>query len=403
MKKCICIVGTLDTKGREIEYIRQIVESRGLETVIIDTGIMGKAYCDAHYTRQMVAKAAGQNIEELVRQGKREVANPAMASGATVIAKDLLKQGKIHAILSVGGSQGTSLSASVMRALPIGFPKVMVSTMASGDTSGFVDINDIAMMFSVADIMGLNKMTRVILANAAGAAIGMAETEVPKQEISKPAIAVTTVGITTACAMKAIEVLEENGFEPVIFHTVGSGGRAMEHLIEEGFINGVLDISVIELVHHQTGCMFDAGAGRLTAAGRKGIPQVVIPGSVSVLVFIPHEAMPVSMKDRQQVAHTPQVLDVRCSKEEQVAVGIEMGEKLSAAKGKTKVFVPMKGFDSYSNEGNVLYNKEADAAFVEAFKDKLRKDIPFEVVDMDINDEEFAVKITNALIDMMKE
>jgi len=402
MKKSICIVGTLDTKGREIEYMQQIIESRGLDAVIIDTGVMGKAYCKAHYTREMVAKAAGHDINELVKQGKREVANPAMAKGATKITKDLLSQGKIHAILSVGGTQGTSLSASVMRSLPIGFPKVMVSTMASGNTSDFVDINDITMMFSVADIMGLNKITRVILANAVGAAIGMAETEIPKQEIVKPTIAVTTVGITTKCAMKAIEVLEENGFEPVIFHTVGSGGRAMEHLVEEGFINGVLDISVIELVHHKTGCMFDAGPGRLTAAGRKGIPQVVIPGSVSVLVFIPHEAMPDSMKGRQQVAHTPQVLDVRCTLEEQVAVGIDMGEKLSAAKGKTKVFVPMKGFDSYSNEGNVLWNKEADAAFVQAFRDNLRKDIAFEVVDMDINDDEFAVMITNALIEMMK-
>ena len=403
MKKCICIVGTLDTKGREIEYMRQIVESRGLDTVIIDTGVMGKAYCQAHYSRETVAKAAGHDINELVKQGLREVANPAMANGATLIVKDLLKQGKIHAILSVGGTQGTSLSAAVMRALPIGFPKVMVSTMASGNTSDFVDINDITMMFSVADIMGLNKITRVILANAAGAAIGMAETETPKEKISKPTIAVTTVGITTKCAMKAIEVLEENGFEPVIFHTVGSGGRAMEHLVEEGFINGVLDISVIELVHHQTGCMFDAGPGRLTAAGRKGIPQVVIPGSVSVLVFIPHEAMPENMKDRQQIAHTPQVLDVRCSQEEQVAVGVDMGVKLSAAKGKTKVFVPIKGFDSYSNEGNVLWNKDADAAFVEAFRDNLRKDIPFEVVDMDINDEQFAVLITKALIEMMRE
>ena len=403
MKKSICILGTLDTKGREIEYMRQIIEGRGLDTVIIDTGVMGKAYCEAHYTRGMVAKAAGHDIDELVKQGTREHASPIMANGATTIAKDLLAQGKMHAILSVGGTQGTSLSAKVMRELPIGFPKIMVSTMASGDTSGFVDIKDFTMMFSVADIMGLNKLTRVILANAAGAAIGMAETEIPKQETSKPTIAVTTVGITTACAMKAIEILEENGFEPVIFHTVGSGGRAMEHLVEEGFINGVLDISVIELVHHQTGCMFDAGPGRLTAAGRKGIPQVVIPGSVSVLVFIPHDAMPASMKDRQQVAHTPQVLDVRCSHEEQVAVGVEMGAKLSAAQGKTKVFVPMKGFDSYSNEGNVLWNKEADEAFVQAFKDNLRKDIPFEVVDMDINDEQFAVLITNALIKMMRE
>jgi uncharacterized protein (UPF0261 family) len=278
----------------------------------------------------------------------------------------------------------------------------MVSTIASGDTSGYVDIKDITMMFSISDVMGLNKISRVILANAAGAAIGMAETEVPKQDVSRPSVAVTTVGITTECDMKAVEILEENGFEPVIFHTVGSGGRAMEHLIDEGFIQGVLDISTIELMNHLTGALLDAGPDRLTAASRKGIPQVVVPGAIPVLVYSPHEAMPASLAGRPSIAHTPQVLDVRCSLEEEVIIGKEMGRKLSKASGPVKVFVPVKGYDSYSAEGNVFWDPAADAAFVQTLKENLRSDIPLELIDTDINSEKFAATITQALIDLMK-
>jgi len=249
MSKTIVLLGTLDTKGKEFEYVKRIIESRGHNTLLIDAGIIGEPKTTPDISRDEVAKKAGYTIEELAKTD-RGVAIEAMAKGATVLVEELYQEGKIDGILSLGGSGGTSLATPAMRALPVGVPKLMVSTMASGDTRPYVDIKDVTMMYSVVDISGINRLSSRILANAAGAICGMVEAEVPKDFEStkeeKPLVAATMFGLTTPCVEKVRSVLEENGCEVLVFHATGTGGRAMESLIESGFIDAVADITTTE-------------------------------------------------------------------------------------------------------------------------------------------------------------
>ncbi|MCJ7558853.1 MAG: Tm-1-like ATP-binding domain-containing protein, partial [Gammaproteobacteria bacterium] len=245
--KTIVVLATLDTKGVEAQYVKEKIEKLGTKTLIIDVGVVGEPAIRADVSREAVAEAGGTSLAKLLEDPDREVAAPIMALGATNIVTRLAEEGAVHGIVSMGGTQGTTLATSVMRALPYGFPKVMVSTMASSNVAPWVDIKDITMMFSVTDILGLNPVMRTILANAAGAAVGMAQATVPMESTEKPLVAVTTVGITTLGAMKAIEVLEAAGYETIVFHAVGTGGRAMEQLMEEGVIGAVLDYSTIEI------------------------------------------------------------------------------------------------------------------------------------------------------------
>jgi len=401
--KIIAIIGCLDTKGKEVKFMKDIIEERGHHTVIIDTSVMGEPYLKADYKREQVAEAGGSDFATLVREASRELSNPVMGEGAKNIMLTLVEEGKAHGVLSVGGTQGTTIAAKAMRAMPIGFPKVLVSTMASGDTSHFVDISDITMMFSVADIMGLNKVSRLILANAAGAVCGMAETEHEELTGTSKSIGITTVGITTKCAMAAADMLEAAGFEPVIFHTVGSGGRAMEALVRQGMLTGVLDISLIELLHHNLKIMFDAGADRLTGAGDMGIPQVVVPGSTAMLVFGEPETVPEEYRGRVAIRHSALITDVRANKEEQLNVARDMAKKLNAAKGPVQVFIPRNGFDSYCKVGGKMHDKEADEAFISELTSLLDDRIPVTVLDLDIDEPEFAKIVTESFIELFNQ
>ncbi|HWE64471.1 MAG TPA: Tm-1-like ATP-binding domain-containing protein, partial [Chloroflexota bacterium] len=250
----IVILGTMDTKGREMQYLRAEIEKHGQRALLIDTGVVGRPQGQADIGREEVAAAGGTPLADLLLHPTRDVAAPVMAAGATVLIKERIARGVVHGVLSVGGTQGTTLSTQVMRQLPYGFPKVMVSTMASGNVAPFVDIKDITMMFPVTDILGLNPVSRKMLSNAAGAACGMAASDVKLETSGHPLVGVTTVGITTQGAMKAIEVLEAAGYETIVFHAVGSGGRAMEALMKEGVITAVLDLATIEVANE----MYDA-------------------------------------------------------------------------------------------------------------------------------------------------
>jgi uncharacterized protein (UPF0261 family) len=403
MKKKIVILGCLDTKGEEYGFIKRHIENMGCSAMTIDVGVINPPLFRPDITRQEVAEAAGENFEKLYKDGPtRDRIAPVMARGAAVIVLKLIDNGRVHGIVSCGGTQGSTLAALVMQELPVGFPKLLVSTMASGNTSNLVGIKDITMMFSVADIMGLNSVSRKILGRAAGAICGMAQTEIEQMESERPLIAITTVGITTPGAMKAKEVINEAGYDTIVFHAVGTGGRAMESLIEEGQINGVLDLATIEVIQEMLGGYLAATPERMTVATGLGIPQVICPGAISCNTYGPPETIPQKFQNRQRVSHSSLYTNVRTNAEELKALAKVQAERVNPGKGPIEWFIPMKGFCSYSVEGGPLYNPQADKAYVDKLKSELRQDIPLHVRDLDINDPAFATEAAEHLIAMVK-
>jgi uncharacterized protein (UPF0261 family) len=403
MDKKIVILGCMDTKGEEYAYIKRHIEKAGLKTLVIDTGVIGPPGFPPDISRQELAEAAGENFDRLVEKGPtRETIAPVLAEGATRVIKKLLEQKKIHGIISCGGTQGSTLAATVMRELPVGFPKVLVSTMASGNTSNLVGIKDVTMMFSVSDIMGLNMVSRQILGNAAGAICGMARMQIEKAETERPLIAITTVGITTPGAMKAREVFESSGFDTVVFHAVGTGGRAMESLMKEGKINGVLDLATIEVIQEMLGGYLAATAERMTVATDLAIPQVICPGGITCNTYGPPETIPEKFRDRKFVRHSSLYTNVRTNAFEMKQLAKVQAKRVNPGRGPIEWFIPMKGFCSYSVEGGPFYEPETDRAYVEALKEELREDIPVHERDLDINDPSFAAETAGHLIAMIK-
>jgi len=401
-QRTIAVMATLDTKGREAAYIRDCVLKRGHRPLLIDTGLLGEPGAEPDISNREVAEAGGASLDDLRRHANREESGPAMAAGATKVMHDLVASGEVHALLALGGTQGTTLSTSVMRELPYGFPKIMVSTMASGNVGPWVGTSDITMMYSVTDIMGLNPFMRRILANAAGAACGMAEVDIV-QEKRKPLVAVTTVGITTRGAMTAAKVLEDAGYETIVFHAVGTGGRAMEEMMRQGLIGAVLDFSTIEVSNEMHHALLAGGAERLTVAGRLGLPQVFCPGALEVLVFNEPETVPAKYAGRVLVRHSPKITDLRLTREEMAEVGREVARRLQATGSPAVFLIPTAGYDSYAVRGEPFHDPDADAAFVA----ELRRGAPGSVKvverDRDINDPAFATEAATTLIGLMHE
>jgi uncharacterized protein (UPF0261 family) len=400
--KTIVVLATLDTKGVEAQYVREQIERLGEKALVVDVGVVGQPAAKADVTRQEVAEAGGMSLAKLLENPDREVAAPLMAEGATRIVSQLAEQGKVHGILSMGGTQGTTLATSVMRSLPYGFPKVMVSTMASGNVAPWVDIKDITMMFSVTDILGLNPVMRTVLANAAGAAVGMAQAAAPMRAGEKTLVAITTVGITTQGAMKAIQVLEAAGYETIVFHAVGTGGRAMEQLMEEGVIGAVLDYSTIEVSNEMFHALLAGGEKRLTTAGKLGLPQVLAPGAIEVLVYNEPETVPPPFNTRTLIRHSPKITDVRLNAEEMARVGKEIARRLQYTKDEAYFVIPTAGFDSYAVKGKGFYDPPADQAFVEALKAGLPPNIRLLERDTHIEDPEFATWAAELLIELIE-
>lgn len=400
--KTIAVLATLDTKGTEAEYLCRQIEKLNNTALVIDTGVVGTPTSEADITRQQVAQAGGTSLKTLLESPTREVAAPIMADGATHLVIDLVTQGKVNGIISMGGTQGTTLATKVMRALPYGFPKVMVSTMASGNVAHWVGIKDITMMFSVTDILGLNPVMRKMLANAAASICGMANVDVELKQGDRPLVAVTTVGITTKGAMKAVEVLEAAGYETIVFHAVGSGGRAMEQMMKEGLIGAVLDYAIIEVSNEMHNALLAGGIERLTTAGKLGIPQVICPGAIEVLVFNEPETVPAKYKNRTLIPHSPQITDVRLNAAEMAEVGREVARRLNHTKNEAVFMNPIGGYDSYAVEGMGFYDPEADAAFMAELKANLTS--TFRVIDRDthIEDVAFATEASELLISLIE-
>ncbi|MEC7841755.1 MAG: Tm-1-like ATP-binding domain-containing protein [Candidatus Latescibacterota bacterium] len=399
--RTLVVLATLDTKGKEAEYLRQQLQRLGDRALVVDVGVVGEPGADADITREEVAAAGGQPLARLLQNPDREVAAPVMAAGATKLVSRLAEEDRAHGIVAMGGTQGTTLATAVMRALPYGFPKVMVSTMASGNVAPWVDIKDITMMFSVTDILGLNPVTRKILANAAGAVSGMANIGVALERGEK-LVAVTTVGITTQGAMKAVEVLESAGYETIVFHAIGPGGRAMEQMMKEGLVSAVLDLSIIEVSNEMYHALLAGGEKRLTTAGDLGIPQVVCPGAIEVLVFNEPETVPPPFDTRTLIRHSPQITDVRLNVEEMSAVGVEVARRLKHTSDESLFMIPTAGFDSYGVEGMGFHDPAADQAFIDALKANLPDHFTVVERDTHIDDPAFATEAAESLIELIE-
>lgn len=399
----IVIVGTLDTKGEEFQYVKDIIEGEGLETIVVDAGVLGEAYFEPDINRSEVAEAGGQSIEELVEAEDRGRSMEVMSEGAAKIVEDLYAEGKLAGIISLGGSAGTTIGTSAMKRLPVGIPKVMVSTLASGDTRPYVGTKDITMMYSVVDILGVNSLSSEILSNAAFAVAGMVKGKKPQPKEKRPLIAATMFGVTTPCVEKAREYLEEQGYEVLVFHATGTGGKAMENLVEEGFISGVLDITTTELCDELVGGVLSAGPDRLEAAGREGVPQVVSTGALDMVNFGPIDTVPEKFKNRNLYKHNPTVTLMRTTLEENKKLGEIISEKLNKAKSKTALFLPLKGVSMIDAEGQPFYGVEEDKMLFET----LRKNIDQNKVEliekeMHINDEEYALALAKKMIELIE-
>jgi uncharacterized protein (UPF0261 family) len=397
MAKTVGIVGTLDTKGIEFQFIKERIEASGTSTCVVNTGSLGEPHFEPDVSADDVAAAGGTSLQALQDGGDRGVAVAAMAEGAAKIIAELQSDGKVDGVISLGGSAGTTIGTTAMRAVPVGVPKIMVSTLASGDTSPYVDTKDISMMYSVVDIAGINSLSRQILANAAGAIVGMANAEVPAAE-DKPLIGATMFGVTTPCVTKARELLEDAGYEVLVFHATGAGGRAMEDLVKGGFIVGVLDATTTELADELVGGVLSAGPDRLEAAGDLGVPQVVAPGALDMVNFGPPDTVPEQFKDRTFYQHNPTVTLMRTTVEENAELGKIMGQKLSQAKGPTTVIIPKQGVSAIDQEGQPFYSAEAEAAWIENLKANLGDNVTLIEMDNHINDDAFAEKLVETLL-----
>jgi uncharacterized protein (UPF0261 family) len=324
-----------------------------------------------------------------------------MTTGVAKIAQKYYEEGKFEGIISMGGGGGTVMATSAMRALPVGVPKLMVTTIASGDTSAYVGTSDITMMPSIVDVAGLNRISRTIFTNAAGAICGMVSGEVEKQVEDKPLIAATMFGNTTRAVENARKIMEDNGYEVLVFHATGTGGKTMEMLIDSGFITGVLDITTTEWADEICGGVLSAGSTRLDAAARAGIPQVVTPACIDMCNFWAPETIPAKYKDRLFYEWNPNVTLMRTTPEENEAMGKIFAEKLNVSQGPVAVFIPMGGFSEVDAPDKPFWWPEADQAFIDGLKSKIRSDIPVVVMNKNVNDPEFSAKVAQTLLEML--
>jgi uncharacterized protein (UPF0261 family) len=405
MGKMIAIVAALDTKGDEARLIRDYVRGRGHTPLLIDVGVLGEPRLhpdqDPAVDREAVADAGGISLHRLRDSGDKALAMETMTRGAAVVAARLHAEGRLDAIVGIGGSAGTSIGTSAMRALPIGVPKVMVSTVASGDTSAFVGTKDIAMMYSVVDVSGINRLSAAILTNAAGAIVGMAEAEPPKIE-ERPVIAASMFGNTTPCVDRARANLEAKGYEVLVFHATGSGGRTLESLVADGFVQGVLDVTTTEWADELAGGVFTAGPTRLEAAAKAGVPAVVAPGCLDMVNFWGIDTVPERYKARNLYQWNPNVTLMRTTPEENKRLGEIIAEKVNGSTGPVAVLLPLKGVSQLDSEGNPYWWPEADKALYDAIKANLRPDIPVREIDANVNDPAFADAAADTLLELMK-
>jgi uncharacterized protein (UPF0261 family) len=394
----VVCVGTLDTKGNEYAFLRERLLGHGVEVLVVDAGTNEPDGLEPDVERAEVARAAGADVSALAAAGDRGAAVTAMGAGAEAVVRRLYSERRLDGVVALGGSGGSSIAARAMQALPVGVPKLLVSTVASGDTRPYVGATDVTMMYSVVDIAGVNSVSARIIANAAAAIAGMAAAAPPQLE-GKPLVAATMFGVTTPCLTRARERLEQLGYEVLVFHATGSGGRSMEALAKDGFLAGVLDATTTELADELVGGVLSAGPDRLEAAGAAGVPQVVSLGALDMVNFGPRETVPERFEGRNLYVHNPTVTLMRTTKDECAELGRTIGRKLAAAQAPTAVFVPLGGVSMIDVPGQPFHDPDADAALFSSLKEALGGRVELHERPEDVNDPAFA----DAMVDRLHE
>ncbi|MFG2072320.1 Tm-1-like ATP-binding domain-containing protein [Nonomuraea maritima] len=404
----VLLLGTFDTKGGEYAYVRDLVAAAGQDVVLVDVGVMGGGTLAADVGPEAVAAAGGADLEQLRRSGDRGAALRAMADGAAAVTRDLHARGLVSGMLALGGSGGSSVASAAMRVLPVGLPKVLVSTMAAGDVSAYVGQSDVTLMYSVVDIAGLNSISRQILGNAAAAVAAMSAAHEQRRAAGppsgdRPLVAATMFGVTTPAVDAARARLEELGYEVLVFHATGSGGRAMEALAAAGHFAGVLDLTTTEIADELVGGVLTAGPDRLTAAGAAGVPQVVSLGAVDMVNFGPLDTVPERFRDRRLLVHNPTVTLMRTTPAECAEIGRTIGTKLAAATGPVALLVPRGGVSAVDVEGGPFHDPDADAACFEAVLSAVAgSDVQVTEYEQDVNDPRFAVAAADLLNELIQ-
>jgi uncharacterized protein (UPF0261 family) len=402
MPKPVVIVGALDTKGAEFQFVRDLIAARGLDTLVVDFGIMGEPPFTPDVIAEEVAQAGGHSLKELREAGDKTLAMRTMSDGLAKVVSQLYEDGKLDGILGMGGGGGTSLATAAMRGLPVGVPKLMVSTMAAGDVSPYVGTTDITMMPSIVDVQGINSLSRKIYANAAGAIAGMIEQETPAPADEKPIITASMFGNTTKAVGHAQQLLEADGYEVLVFHAVGTGGKTLESLVSAGYVAGVLDITTTELADEVCGGVLSAGPDRLFAAARNGVPSVIVPGCVDMANFAGIGTVPEKYRGRNLYEWNPDVTLLRTNVEENRQIGEWIARAANESTGPVTILIPLKGVSQLDSPGGAFWDEAADAACFDAIKQNLKPGIPVVEMDANINDTAFSEKVVELLKGMMK-
>jgi uncharacterized protein (UPF0261 family) len=405
-RKTVLLIATFDTKGEEALFLKKRLEARGVTVLTMDTGILAPPSVAVDIDQRIVATRGGVSLDQIVTQGDKGKCILNMIRGAEFLCRELYDQGRFDGVIGIGGAQGTDIGCAAMRSLPVGVPRIMVSTVASGRATfgPYVGTKDITLMHSVADLQGLNFLTKRVLENAAGAIAGMVA-GLEKMEMRPEGIpvALSMLGTTTPGALRCKKILEDRGFEVVTFHQNGTGGIAMEDMIRDGSFRGVLDLNLHEIGDRFVGGLHGAIRGdRMEAAGEAGIPQVIAPGSVNYVVMGPLDALPEKWRSRKLIVHNPQLTLVRLTPEELKKVGKIVAEKLNRARGPTQVFIPLRGFSYPDREGLPHWDPEGNQAFTESLKTHLRPAIPLTEMEAHINDPEFIDPVAEAFLKMMR-
>jgi uncharacterized protein (UPF0261 family) len=400
----VVLVGTLDTKGLEYDFMRDRLRDAGVDVLLVDAGVLGEPQVQADVPREEVARAGGADHAQLVAAGDRGAAVDAMGRGAAAVLAKLHAEGRVDGVAAVGGSGNSSIAAQAMRDLPVGVPKLIVSTVASGDTRPYVGAVDVSMMYSVVDISGINQISAQILTNAAGAIAGMAKAQVPQRTGERPLVGATMFGVTTPCVTRARERLEELGYEVLVFHATGTGGQSFEALATGGYLVGALDVTTTELADDLVGGVLSAGPDRLEAVGRSAIPQVVSLGALDMVNFGPRDTVPDKFEGRNLYVHNPTITLMRTTAEENAELGRRIARKLNGAAGPTVLFIPLRGVSAIDVDGQPFRDAEADEALFAALREGIdTSKVEVHEVDADVNDEAFATAMADRLHELVQE
>lgn len=402
MAKTIVLTGALDTKGADYRFVQGLIEARGHRTLVVDFGVMGDAPFPPDVTSHEVAQAGGSSLARLRAAQDKTEAMRAMTTGLQAVVRRLFDEGRLDGVLAMAGSGGTAIASAAMRALPVGIPKLMVSTVAAGDVTPYVGTVDLTMMPSVVDVSGLNRLSRRIYANAAGAICGMVEAETPAVAADRPLIAASMFGNTTAAVNRAQAALEQHGYEVLVFHATGTGGRTMESLIEARFIVGVLDLTTTELADYVCGGVLSAGPERMLGAARAGVPAVLAPGCVDMANFWGRAAVPERYQARNLYEWNPNVTLMRTNVEENRQIGALIAAAANASTGPLAILLPLQGVSQLDSPGGQFWDPAADGACYAAIKGALKPGIPVVEMDCNINDPQFADRAAELLLEMLR-